>query len=1182
MAEAPVITTLSSIQNDPTAVSTLNTNFANIVTVFSDVLSLSGVTPNQMLNVLDMNSNQIINLPNPATANSPLRLSDLNKFIGGGTISNIPAGGLTGDALVKTSNADYAIGWSSNVVITGPGSSVVNDLAVWNNTSGTLLKDATGLSAVAGGPLTINPTVNSLNQGLTVTQTSPTSGNPTGPFSFNLINATWNSGLSGSFPPAPVSDFGDYNTAVSGFRTILTIGGANMKGEAITAIRGSLRHTTPSTCVCDKVAILGTAYLNTTIGDGVLEAFTGGVMVDVGGVATGIFGLELDIGILPGGSAVTRGGVIVNGGITTTSTVRGSSLDAAYIVSSGAGASWNNGLYLADGLSNNQAINTTGSIIAGDGTHTITNGIYLPNWTVTGLILQFQHVGLTGGGALALTGNATAGITVTNIQNATSTINITNTSNGNAAAAAFTINNDIGLTGILGMTSSGFSLGLGNNVLYLRSTSLAAGIAVEADGTGGVFFGTNSIERGRFLLGFMVGTQTDPGVGVINVLTGYRIGNAAASGHYLRGNGTSYIDGTIASGDLPGGSIVNSVSNSDGTLTISPTTGAVVASLNLAHANTWTASPQVMTVNQVGSTQWNLNNNNAGGITDYTAQNDVASATAAFGIAGSAQSLITGLSGYAFVYASAQTNGINIYSTGAKPIVFSISAAEVGRWDGTTAGLLKVGLLNTTLGQVQIFGNTSGSAIITVQAGAGTPTLTLGTSSGTPAVTASSPLVITTATGNITCPTCATTTNGGALSATSPITISAAGVIAIGAPYGATSYTSNGILYGNGSSNISVTAQGGANTILVANAGAPSFSASPTIGTSVTTPLDIGGTAAGSTKEIRSTTGTGSGDKVLITGGTNGGTTIAVFYGTGTIGLGTANVPTNTALLGSRNVTNISGAIGDGTNSLIHIINADGSPTNIKLSAFGAGGGNTFVATYARGTAASPITLNVNDQVFGFGPYAYDGAQYDLAGAIGFQITAITANTNVSGAIRFLGVNANNLHAAWITPNGGLMLQDIVTYSSTNDPGAGGLYVDGQIYGKNITQTAAAQTGTLCWSSGSSPSGKFTVDTTLACLSSSARWKQDIEPWEEEALPIIEKLKPSKFGWKTPLGINQEGEQIGLIAEQVWEVDQRLGGVGSDNMPRAWRQDTMITVLTKAIQELQNEIKQLKKENNDY
>jgi hypothetical protein len=39
-----------------------------------------------------------------------------------------------------------------------------------------------------------------------------------------------------------------------------------------------------------------------------------------------------------------------------------------------------------------------------------------------------------------------------------------------------------------------------------------------------------------------------------------------------------------------GSGSVSSVSNSNGTLTISPTTGAVVASLNLAHANTWTAA----------------------------------------------------------------------------------------------------------------------------------------------------------------------------------------------------------------------------------------------------------------------------------------------------------------------------------------------------------------------------------------------------------------------------------------------------------------------------------------------------------------------------------------------------------------------------------------------------------------
>ena len=63
---------------------------------------------------------------------------------------------------------------------------------------------------------------------------------------------------------------------------------------------------------------------------------------------------------------------------------------------------------------------------------------------------------------------------------------------------------------------------------------------------------------------------------------------------------------------------------------------------------------------------------------------------------------------------------------------------------------------------------------------------------------------------------------------------------------GAATFTSNGVLYGNATSAIQVTAQGAANSILTANAGAPSFSASPSIGTSVTVPLVIGGTAASS------------------------------------------------------------------------------------------------------------------------------------------------------------------------------------------------------------------------------------------------------------------------------------------------------------------------------------------------
>jgi len=73
------------------------------------------------------------------------------------------------------------------------------------------------------------------------------------------------------------------------------------------------------------------------------------------------------------------------------------------------------------------------------------------------------------------------------------------------------------------------------------------------------------------LTGFLRGNGTD--VDAVNTVSTTEFG-------YLAGV-TSAIQGQINA--LP-----SSVSNSDGTLTISPTTGAVVASLALAHANVWT------------------------------------------------------------------------------------------------------------------------------------------------------------------------------------------------------------------------------------------------------------------------------------------------------------------------------------------------------------------------------------------------------------------------------------------------------------------------------------------------------------------------------------------------------------------------------------------------------------------
>ena len=145
---------------------------------------------------------------------------------------------------------------------------------------------------------------------------------------------------------------------------------------------------------------------------------------------------------------------------------------------------------------------------------------------------------------------------------------------------------------------------------------------------------------------------------------------------------------------------------------------------------------------------------------------------------------------------------------------------------------------------------------------------------------------------------------------------------------GAATFTANGVLYGNTTSAIQVTAQGAANSILTANAGAPSFSASPTIGTSVTTPLVIGGMAAGSKLTLTSTSNaTASGDQVLINVGNNGATTAATFASTAAflqMGAGTSAIAPLKFTSGTNLGTATAGSVEyNGTTALVTPLGAE-------------------------------------------------------------------------------------------------------------------------------------------------------------------------------------------------------------------------------------------------------------------
>jgi len=189
-----VLNDVGALTSFTTAAANINANSALTETAMENTLSRDGTAPNQMAATLDMNSNSIVNLPAPATTTSPLRLQDLNSFIGGGTITSLPAGGATNAVLAKTSATDYAVGWTNSPIFTAPqlgtpASGVMTNVTgvpVSSGISGLGAGVATGLASAAtgsGGPVLTTspalagiPTAPTAAAGTNTTQIATTAG----------------------------------------------------------------------------------------------------------------------------------------------------------------------------------------------------------------------------------------------------------------------------------------------------------------------------------------------------------------------------------------------------------------------------------------------------------------------------------------------------------------------------------------------------------------------------------------------------------------------------------------------------------------------------------------------------------------------------------------------------------------------------------------------------------------------------------------------------------------------------------------------------------------------------------------------------------------------------------------------------------------------------------------------
>lgn len=336
-------------------------------------------------------------------------------------------------------------------------------------------------------------------------------------------------------------------------------------------------------------------------------------------------------------------------------------------------------------------------------------------------------------------------------------------------------------------------------------------------------------------------------------------------------------------------------------------------------------------------------------------------------------------------------------------------------------------------------------------------------------------------------------------------------------------------------------------TLITPNLGTPSA----LVGTNIT------GTAASFTAGHVSTNANLTG---VITSVGNA-TSIASQTGTGSKFVVDTSPTLVTPILGAATATSINklAITAPTTSATLTIADGKTATVNNSLTLTGTDGTTitfpTSSATMARTDAANTLTgMQIINQTAATNSTAIT-SQGSTTGSNIFSLQN-TGGTNYFGRDSSTGALSGVAYADfWLTAAGNPF---IITGGSVRMP--------------NLTTTSAAQTGTVCWTTGT---GNLTVDTTTTCLASARRFKQKIKPLNA-GLGEVMKLRPVSYELKPKYNPAHLGRQVGFIAEDVEKIDDRFVAY-NDGKIHGIRYQQMIALLTKAIQEQQMQIDELKR-----